>query len=251
MSNINNEKNKLLSVRGISKSFGGIQALKNVSLDVKDKEILALLGDNGAGKSTLIKTISGAHMPDEGEIYLEGKKTNIKSPEDAKRLGIKTVYQDLALFGILDVTSNLFAGDELTKWGFLQRKKMKQRSIEVLKNINISVKSLSQEVRRLSGGQQHAVAIARGVYIGAKPKLVIMDEPTAGLGVEESQRVLDLLLELKKDTSIIYITHNMNYAFKVADRTTILHSGEVAGSVKMSDTSEEEIIGLMMGSKVR
>ncbi|UCD32777.1 MAG: sugar ABC transporter ATP-binding protein [Desulfobacterales bacterium] len=242
------EKRKpILSIRGGSKRFGGIQALDNINLDIFGNEILALLGDNGAGKSTLIKAISGAHNLDEGEIHYEGKQVNIMKPEDAHRLGIKTVYQDLALFGILDVTANIFAGSEYTRWGFLQKKKMDKESQTVLSNLKTTIKSLKQEVRSLSGGQQHSVAIGRGVFIGHEPKLIIMDEPTAGLGVKQSREVLRLLKELGKKFAIIFITHNLEYAFEVAQRAVVLCSGRIVGKLDMAEASHSQIISLMMG----
>lgn len=240
----------LLSLRNISKSFGGIRALDDVSFDIRRNEVLGLLGDNGAGKSTLIKIIAGAYKQDKGEMYLEGKRVKIKEPEDAKKLGIKTVYQDMALFGILDVTQNFFAGDEFTtKFGFLKKKKMDEKSIEVLEKLNVQVKSLRQEVRSLSGGQQHAIAIGRCVYIGKKPKIVIMDEPATGLGVEESRKVINLIKELGKERTVIFITHTLEYAFEVCKRAIILHSGKVAGIVNLSDVTEDEIVAMMMGRK--
>jgi len=239
--------NSLLSLRNISKSFGGIHALNDVSFDIQRNEVLALLGDNGAGKSTLIKIISGAYQQDKGDIYLEDKKVRIKEPEDAKKLGIKTVYQDMALFGILDVTQNFFAGDEYTDYGFLKKKMMDEKSIEVLEKLNVRVKSLRQEVRSLSGGQQHAIAIGRCVYIGKKPKLVIMDEPATGLGVEESRKVVDLIKELGKEITVIFITHTMDYAFEACKRAIILHSGNVAGTVNLSEVTEDDIVAMMMG----
>lgn len=242
----------LLSLRGISKRFGGIHALENVDLDLYDKEILALLGDNGAGKSTLIKIISGVYKPDTGKIIFQGKEIEIRDPDHAKRLGIKTVHQDLGLFTILDVPSNLFAGAPLTnRWGFLRSSEMRRQSKEILSRLNITVKSLGQPVGSLSGGQRHAVAIGRAVYVGQKPKVVIMDEPTAGLGVEQTRKVLDLLKRLRQQVGIIFITHNLNYAFEVADRAEILASGHVMGVLDMNKTSEEEIVSLMMGRKVQ
>jgi len=237
----------ILKARGISKRFGGIQALQDVDLDVYDKEVLALLGDNGAGKSTLIKIISGAYTPDSGEILFDGKKTQITSPDYARRIGIKTVYQDLALFGILDVTSNFFAGAEYTRWGFIQRKRMDREASELLKGMKTTVKSLRQEVRSLSGGQQHAVAIGRGVYIGHQPRLIIMDEPSAGLGITESREVLELIKDLGHKVAVILITHNLDYAFEVATRAVVLCNGQVTGQATLSETTESDIISLMMG----
>ena len=242
------EKRKpILSIRDGSKRFGGIQALESINLDIYGNEVLALLGDNGAGKSTLIKAISGAHTLDEGEIHVEGRPVNILKPEDAHKLGIKTVYQDLALFGILDVTANLFAGSEHTRWGFLQKKKMDKEAQTVLSHLKTTIKSLKQEVRSLSGGQQHSVAIGRGVFIGHEPKLIIMDEPTAGLGVKQSREVLRLLKELGKKFGVIFITHNLEYAFEVAQRAVVLCSGRIVGQLDMAEASHSQIVSLMMG----
>lgn len=240
-------RNPLLSGRGISKRFGGIQALEDVDFDLYEKEALALLGDNGAGKTTLIKIIAGALKQNKGEIRFEGRKVNISNPNEAEELGIKTVHQDLALFTLLDVTSNLFAGAEQTKWGFLQKRKMDRECERVLQDLKIPVKSLRQKVGSLSGGQQHAVAIGRGVYIGHDPKVVIMDEPAAGLGVEESRNVINLLKDLKQEISVIFITHNLEYALEVADRALVLATGRVSGVVEMPETTEDEIISMMMG----
>ena len=237
----------ILSIKGGSKRFGGIQALDDINLDIYENEILALLGDNGAGKSTLIKALSGAHTLDEGEIRFEGTQVNISKPEDAHNLGIKTVYQDLALFGILDVTANLFAGSEYTRWGFLQKKKMDKEAQTVLSHLKTTIKSLNQEVRSLSGGQQHSVAIGRGVFIGHEPKLIIMDEPTAGLGVKQSREVLRLLKELGQKFAVIFITHNLEYAFEVAQRAVVLCSGRVAGVLDMAEANHNQIVSLMMG----
>ena len=244
---VNNTKQPLLSIKNGYKYFGGITALENVDFEINDQEILALLGDNGAGKSTLIKTISGAYTLDKGDMFFEGKKVNIKKTEDAYKLGIKTVYQDLALFDILDVTTNLFAGAEITRWGFLQKKKMQMQAINVLGNLKTTIKSLKQEIRSLSGGQQHSVAIARGVYIGQEPKLIIMDEPTAGLGVKQSREVLKLLAELKNQLPIIFITHNLDFAFEIADKVVILSSGRVVGKRMIKEANKTEIVKMMMG----
>lgn len=245
----NHDQNRkpILSIRSGSKRFGGIQALEDINLDIYGNEILALLGDNGAGKSTLIKALSGAHTLDEGEIRFEGRQVNISKPEDAHNLGIKTVYQDLALFGILDVTANLFAGSEYTRWGFLQKKKMDKEAQTVLSHLKTTIKSLNQEVRSLSGGQQHSVAIGRGVFIGHEPKLIIMDEPTAGLGVKQSREVLRLLKELGQKFAVIFITHNLEYAFEVAQRAVVLCSGRVAGVMDMAEANHNQIVSLMMG----
>jgi D-xylose transport system ATP-binding protein len=248
--NLSNKNNQaLLSVKGVYKNFGGIQALSNVNLDLYDKELLALLGDNGAGKSTLIKIISGAYTRDKGKIYFEGNEVKIANPKEAKNLGIKTIYQDLALFGVLDITDNLYMGEQVTKWGFLRKREMDERSKEILSHVKTTIKSLRQQVKNLSGGQQHSVAIARGVYVGSSARIVIMDEPTAGLGVEESEKVLELLLEIRRKVAVILISHNLDHVFRVADRATVLRSGTVAGTVNIADSDKNEIVSLMMGAK--
>ena len=240
-------KTPVLSIRGGSKWFGGLQALDNIDIDIHDREILALLGDNGAGKSTLIKAISGAHTLDEGEMYFNGRRVQINKPEDANKLGIKTVYQDLALLGSLDVTANIFIGAEKTRWGLLQKKKMDEEARQVLAHMKTTIKSLRQEVRSLSGGQQHSLAIGRGVFIGSDPRLIIMDEPTAGLGIKQSREVLELLKELGRRFAVIFITHNLEYAFQVANRAVVLCNGRIVGRLDMADASQSQIVSLMMG----
>ncbi len=241
------ERKPLLSIRGGCKRFGGIQALDNIDFELYNQEILALLGDNGAGKSTLIKAISGAHTLDEGEMYFEGKKIDIQKPDDANKLGIKTVYQDLALLGPLDVTANLFIGEEYTRFGFLRKKKMDREAKEVLAHMKTTIQTLRQEVSSLSGGQQHSLAIGRGVFIGSSPKLIIMDEPTAGLGIKQSREVLALLKELGRKYGVIFITHNLEYAFEVADRCVVLCNGRIVGRLDMDGADHNQIVTLMMG----
>ena len=243
------EDKPLLEVKGITKKFGGILALNKVNLKLYHREILALLGDNGAGKSTLIKIISGMYQPDEGEIFVEGKKVAITSPREARNLGIETVYQDLALFDVLDVQTNLFMGREIRKkFGILDKNLMGKETVRILAKLRIKVKSIKQQVRDLSGGQQHAVAIGRAVYVGKAPRIVLMDEPTAGLGVEESNKLLELILELKhKGISVILISHNLDHVFAVADRAVVLRSGTLVGERKIKETTNAEIVHMMMG----
>lgn len=241
------DEEAVLSVRGIYKSFGGIKALSDVDLDLYDKELLVILGDNGAGKSTLVKIISGAYASDQGEIYIYGRKVKISSPQDAKRFGIKIIYQDLALFEVLDVTQNFFMGEQLSIFGFLRNKTMDTKSKEILQHLKTGVKSLRQRVEFLSGGQQHAVAIGRGVFVGTEAKIIIMDEPAAGLGVEESNRILELLKEMRDRLPVILITHNLDHVFEVADRAIVLREGKVNGIVRIAESNKEEIINLMIG----
>ena len=241
------EKKPVLSIRGGYKRFGGIVALENIDFDLYDREIVALLGDNGAGKSTLIKAISGAQTLDEGQMFFDGREVHIRKPEDAIRLGIKTVYQDLALLGSLDVTANLFIGAEKTKWGLLQKRKMDDEARNVLGLMKTTIKTLRQEVQSLSGGQQHSLAIGRGVYIGTDPRLIIMDEPTAGLGVKQSREVLALLKELGGKHAVIFITHNLEYALAVAHRAVVLCNGRIVGRLPMAEADKNQIVSLMMG----
>ncbi|MCX7668231.1 MAG: ATP-binding cassette domain-containing protein [Atribacterota bacterium] len=242
------EKVPLLEVRNLVKFFGGVQALRGVSFQIFPREVLALLGDNGAGKSTTIKIISGYLQPDSGEIFLEGRKVVFASPSHARSLGIETVYQDLALFGVLNVTTNLFMGREMHRFGMLRKQAMEKETVKILEKMKTTIKSIQQKVRTLSGGQQHAVAIGRSVYVGGTPKILIMDEPTAGLGVEESQKVLELIRELRgKGISIVLISHNLEHVFCVADRIVVLRSGAVVGERKTDETNQSEIVHLMMG----
>jgi ABC-type sugar transport system ATPase subunit len=242
------EKTPILEVRNLVKFFGGVQALRGVSFKLFPREVLALLGDNGAGKSTTIKIISGYLKPDGGEIFLEGKRVIFSSPLHARSMGIETVYQDLALFGVLDVTTNLFIGRETCQLGMLQKRVMERATWQILQKMRTTIKSIRQKVQTLSGGQQHAVAIGRSVYVGGVPKILIMDEPTAGLGVEESQKVLELIRELReKGIAIILISHNLEHVFCVANRIVVLRSGELVGERCTEETNQSEVVHLMMG----
>ncbi len=243
----------MLEARRISKSFGGVQALKDVELRLGYNEILAVVGDNGAGKSTLMKVISGAVAPDSGVVLFEGEKVNIRTPQDALSLGIQMCYQHLALIDCLSIPKNLFLGREITRNFFgviniLNGKKMRERSIEHLKNLGIVVENINQKVRNLSGGQRQVVAISRVVYWGKK--LIILDEPTAALGVRESQRVLDLIKSLKeKNISIIIISHNLQHVFSVADRVMVLRRGRNAGERMIRETDGDEVVKMITGAE--
>jgi len=242
---------KILEAKNITKRFGGLTALDKVDFYLKENEILALLGDNGAGKSTFIKVIAGMHSDYEGNILVDGEEVDISSPQDSKRLGIETLYQNLALFDALNIPTNLFMNQELKRgWNFfLDKKPMYKLTREVLGKLDITVKSIKQKVGNLSGGQQHAVAIGRAVYIGSTPRIVIMDEPTAGLGVEESRKLLEIIRELAdREISVILISHNLDHVFKVADRAMVLRSGKLVGERDIEKTSHEEITQMMLGS---
>ncbi len=217
----------LLSLRGISKTFGPVRALRDVDLDVPYGSVTALVGDNGAGKSSLIKTVSGLWGPDSGEIYWEGHQLHLHSPKDAEALGITTIYQDLALCENLDIVQNMFLGHELTSQGVLDEGPMEIRARETLRDLHVvSVRSIRQPVASLSGGQRQSVAVAKAVMSNAK--LVIMDEPTAALGVAQTTMVLELIKNLaSRGVSVIVISHNLNDVFEVADRIAVLYLGRL------------------------
>lgn len=240
----------ILSLKGIKKYFGGVKALNGVDFDLYKGEILALIGDNGAGKSTLIKIITGVYEPSEGEIFIEGRKVKSLDPKRARENGIETIFQDMALFDVLDISANLFAGREIRKFQFfLNQKEMDRQAKKALDNTGITLGStLRQPVGELSGGQKHAVTICRAVYVSGSPKIILMDEPTAGLGVKESNKLLEIIKGLKKaGVSVILITHNLIHAFEVADRFVVLRSGIKVGDRDASSTNSTELVELMVG----
>jgi len=243
----------LLQMEGISKRFGGVQALDKVDLEVNYKEVLAIVGDNGAGKSTLVKIISGAITPDQGKIYLEGKEVKIKNPKDALNLGIQMAYQDLALVDCLNISTNLFLGREICRnflgISFLKSKIMRDESMEHLESLGIrTIKNINEKVRNLSGGQRQIIAISRAVFWGKK--LIILDEPTAALGVRESNRVNELIKSLKhKNISVIVISHNLQHVFNVADRVVILRHGKKVGEREIKETDGDEVVKMITGAE--
>jgi len=242
------EEEPLLQLRNISKTFDKIQALKNVNLNISEGEVVGLVGDNGAGKSTLVKIISGAYVPNEGEIYLKGESVRFTHPRQAQEKGIGIIYQDLALANILSVVTNVYMGKELRKFGlFTDDSRMRQNTKETLEKLKTTIKSLDQSVSTLSGGQQHAVAIAR-YLIGAPPIILIMDEPTAGLGVEEATKTINLIVDMKRrGITVILISHNLDHVFQVADRIVVLVSGEKAGEIEREDFDRSIVVKMMMG----
>ncbi|MGE0075718.1 MAG: ATP-binding cassette domain-containing protein [Sphaerochaetaceae bacterium] len=243
----------IIETRGITKRFGGLTAVDNVSMGVNAGEVVAILGDNGAGKSTLIKMISGVHKPDEGTILLDGKPMKLESPMDALANGIETIYQDLALAENLNVSSNIFLGREKTKrslgmFNVLDHEYMQQESRSVLDRLEIEIPSLKNTIRTLSGGQRQAVAISRSIYWQAK--VLIMDEPTAALGIAEQKKVLDLVKSLKtQGIGIIIISHQMYDVFEVADRIIVMRRGQNVATRLVSETTADEIVGLIVGSE--
>jgi ABC-type sugar transport system ATPase subunit len=243
----------VLSVRRLTKRFGGLTAVNGVSLDVLAGEVVALLGDNGAGKSTLIKCVSGVHAADEGEIWLGGVQTRFGGPIDARRAGIETIYQDLALANNLDVSANIFLGRELkSRWlgglvRTLDEATMLRESAAALHALEIHFPSLTQPIESLSGGQRQAVAIARAVYWEAK--LMIMDEPTNNLGVPEQQKVLDLIRRLRdQGVPVILITHTLPDVFAVSDRLVVMHRGRKVTEKRTAETSTPELVQYMVGA---
>jgi D-xylose transport system ATP-binding protein len=242
----------ILELRGISKSFGAVRALTEVDFEVYAGEVVALVGDNGAGKSTLIKCISGAHLPDEGTIIVEGKEAKIHVPSDATHLGIETVYQDLALCDNLDVVANMFLGRELAQppaLGPLQELGMEKRSLEVLGGLHVTtIQSVRQRVASLSGGQRQSVAISRAVMWSAK--VVILDEPTAALGVEQTEQVLTLIRRLSEQgLGVVVITHNIQEVFEVADRIIVLRLGRRVATFTHDGTTPEDVVGAITGAR--
>ncbi|MEU1078421.1 MULTISPECIES: ATP-binding cassette domain-containing protein [Streptomyces] len=237
----------VLALRGVSKRFGAVQALTDVELEVHAGEVVALVGDNGAGKSTLVKTIAGVHPIDDGVIEWEGRGVQINKPHDAQALGIATVYQDLALCDNIDVVGNLYLGRELRKRGILDEVEMERRSRELLTTLSIRIPSVRIPIASLSGGQRQTVAIARSML--GEPKLVILDEPTAALGVEQTAQVLDLVERLReRGHAVILISHNMADVKAVADKVAVLRLGRNNGVFDVKTTSQEEIISAITGA---
>jgi D-xylose transport system ATP-binding protein len=241
----------LLALRGFSKSFGPVRALHEVDFEVDGGEIVALVGDNGAGKSTLIKAIDGVQPPDTGEAYFEGKKVPISSPQAAERLGIATVFQDLALCDNLDVVANLFLGKELVDGvpvHVLDEVEMEESSQKLLSDLSVTtLGSVRTEVGSLSGGQRQSVAIAR-TLIG-EPKVVLFDEPTAALGVQQTAQVLALVRRLADDgLGVVMISHNLVDVFEVADRIIVLRLGERVATFDRRQTTPEQVVGSITGA---
>jgi len=242
----------LIEVDGISKMFGSVIALKDITMTVEAGEVLCLLGDNGAGKSTLIKTLSGVHKPTAGEIRVAGKPVVFDTPRDALDRGIATVFQDLALVPLLSVTRNFFMGREPTRGrgpfrrldvGFADRV-----ASEEMRKIGIDVRDPTQAVGTMSGGERQCLAIARAVYFGAK--VLILDEPTSALGVKQASMVLRYIAQAKaRGLGVIFITHNVHHAFPVGDKFTLLNRGRSLGNFAKAEVTRERILEMMAGGK--
>ncbi|MDE3007753.1 MAG: sugar ABC transporter ATP-binding protein [Acidobacteriota bacterium] len=235
----------LLSLRAVTKSFGPVQALQHVDLDIPAGQVTALIGDNGAGKSTLIKTIAGIYAPTSGDMYWKGEKVSVHSPRDAEALGIATVYQDLALCDNLDIVENMFLGHETTKRGLLDEIQMELKTKQVLGELSVTtIKSTRQLVGSLSGGQRQSIAVARAVM--HESQLVIMDEPTAALGVSQTAQVLELIKRLaSRNIAVLVISHNLNDVFAVADRVAVMHLGTLVSSGPVADYNTASAVELI------
>lgn len=245
-----------LEVNQLSKSFGAVQALRDVSFSVQKGEVVALLGDNGAGKSTLVRCIAGIHQPDGGDIKVNDKKVQIENPQQARDAGIETVFQDLAMVGEFDISENLFLNREilsknplLRALGWLDKKAMQKQAKKSLNRLNSRMPDFLSKVQNLSGGQRQAVAIARAVNWGAD--VVIMDEPTAALGVEQSAQVNALIkLISSQGVAVLLISHNMQHVLETCDRAVVLYQGKSVADVALTDVSKEHLVALITGAAV-
>jgi D-xylose transport system ATP-binding protein len=251
--NGNGKPGNLLALQGFSKSFGPVQALADVDFEVNAGEVTALVGDNGAGKSTLIKAIDGVQPPDDGQAYFEGKPVKIGDPNAATKLGIATVFQDLALCDNLDVVANLYLGQEVTGNGgvplpVLNETEMEEHANDLLGELSVTtLGSVRTEVGSLSGGQRQSVAIARSLL--GQPKVVLLDEPTAALGVAQTAQVLDLIKRLReRGLGVVVISHNLEDVFQVADRIVVLRLGRREATFDVSKTTREEVVAAITGA---
>jgi D-xylose transport system ATP-binding protein len=244
----------LLELKGVTKRFGAVEALTGVDFEVHAGEVVALVGDNGAGKSTLIKAIAGIQPGDEYSARWDGQEVNLNTPQDATKLGIATVYQDLALCDNLDVVSNLFLGQEEIEGGVtrlahtLDEIAMEQRAVELLRQLAVrTLRSVRTEVGSLSGGQRQTVAIARSML--GDPRMVMLDEPTAALGVAQTRQVLDLILRLKeRGLGVVLISHNVLDVFEVADRIIVLRLGKRVATFNTAETTQDKVVGAITGA---
>lgn len=244
----------VMEARGLVKRYGHVTAMDGVDFELLPAEILAVIGDNGAGKSTLIKALSGAIVPDEGQLFLDGKPVKFRNPVDARRQGIETVYQDLAVAPAMTIAENLFLGRETRRPGILgsllhllDKKKMQADAVAHMQDLRIGIRSMKQAVETLSGGQRQGVAVARSAAFARH--VVIMDEPTAALGVKESNMVLDLIRRVReRGLPVILISHNMPHVFEVADRIHIQRLGRRAALVKTSEIKMPDAVAIMTGA---
>jgi D-xylose transport system ATP-binding protein len=247
-----NDTTPTLELRGVSKSFGAVQALYNVDFSVRAGEVMALVGDNGAGKSTLIKSVAGIHPFDSGEILFEGQPVHIHGPKDAAKLGIEVVYQDLALADNLDVVQNMFLGREETTGVLksLDEVDMEKKADDTLASLSVTtIRSVRQTVAGLSGGQRQSVAVAKAVMWNSK--VVILDEPTAALGVAQTRQVLDLVKRLgEQGLAVVLVSHNLMDIFEVADTITVLRLGQNVAVYKRKDVTQTQVVEAITAGKL-
>ena len=246
---MSNTGTPLVELTDISIAFGGIKAVDKVSVNLYPGEVVGLLGHNGAGKSTLIKCLSGAYKADSGEVYINGEKVTINTPRDARKLNIETIYQTLALADNLDAASNLFLGREIIgAGGFLDDSKMEAETRKIMARLNPNFQKFNVPVSALSGGQRQSVAIARAVYFDAK--ILIMDEPTAALGPQETEMVAELIHELKKQgLGIFLIEHDIHNVMKLCDRASVMKNGRLVGTERVEDVTEDDILSMIILGK--
>jgi D-xylose transport system ATP-binding protein len=245
----NSGKTPLVEMRDISIAFGGIKAVDHASVDLFPGEVVGLLGHNGAGKSTLIKILSGAYKRDGGKIFINGEEVTINNPRDAKKYGIETIYQTLAVADNVDAAANLYLGRELrTAWGTLDDVAMEAEARQVMGRLNPNFQRFKEPVSKLSGGQRQSVAIARAILFNAR--ILIMDEPTAALGPQETDQVGDLIKQLKKEgIGIFLISHDIHDVFDLADRVAVMKNGQMVGHAKTSDVTKDEVLGMIILGK--
>jgi ABC-type sugar transport system ATPase subunit len=243
----------VLAVRDLAKAFGPVRALTEVNLELHPGEVVALIGDNGAGKSTLVKSLSGIYPPDQGTIEIDGEAVELRSPQDARRHGIETVHQNLALVPELDVAANLFLNREVTTSGpgryigLLNKRRMRTEAEQVLSRLSIRIPSVTTPVERLSGGQRQSVAIGRAVAWGSR--IVLLDEPSAALGVEQSRNVLDLIKGMASGgTGALLITHNMQDVMDACSRAVVLRHGRSVADVRIADVTPRDLVDLITGA---
>lgn len=250
MAQVIEERTPLVEMRDMRVAFGGVHAVDGVTVDLFPGEVVALVGGNGAGKTTLIKTLSGAHPADSGQIMIEGKPVTIANPRDAKVYGIETIYQTLALADNVDATANMFLGRELkTRWGSLDEAAMEDATRKIMGRLNPKFLNFKTAVNSLSGGQRQSVAIARAVHFNAR--ILIMDEPTAALGPAETAQVAELIKQLKAEgIGIFLISHDIHDVFDLADRISVMLQGKLVGTVNKADVTMDEVLGMIIIGKL-
>jgi D-xylose transport system ATP-binding protein len=243
------QRTPLVQMNDIRVAFGGVHAVDGVSVDLFPGEVVALVGGNGAGKTTLIKTLSGAHKADSGEILISGQKATINNPRDARELGVETIYQTLALADNIDAPSNIFLGRELrTRWGTLDDTAMENETRKLMGRLNPRFKNFKVPVQSLSGGQRQSVAIARAVHFNAK--ILIMDEPTAALGPAETEEVRQLIRQLRQEgLGIFLISHDIHDVFDLSDRISVMLQGKLVGTVQKTDVTQDQVLAMIIAGK--